>query len=74
MALMAQAYSKFEKPKFSNQGPPFLYDSLISERLLLSNSRKLFFLKFDDLKSRRYSLTMLSHSSFLLKSYDILLE
>ena len=74
IALVALAQSKLEGPKFWSHGPPLIYDG--SSSLLSPSTRSRNWLPFrsDAWNVIFHLLVRSSHSSFLLKSQESLLE
>ena len=70
IALVEQAHSEFEWPKYYNHGPPLILDGLIGFRSSSNKSRKFLPLEFDAWKSILHCESIKSHSVFLQKSQD----
>ena len=72
MALVALAHKKLEWPKCLIYGPPWVYKGSIFVRSSFNRLRNCFPLRSDAWKFICHCLIILSLSSFLLKSHEVL--
>ena len=72
MARAALAHNELECPKCLIHGPPFLYEGSMLWKLSSRRSRNCFPLRSDAWKVICQFLMILSHSSFSLKSHNVL--